>query len=150
MWSDVVLGVERLHFLRLIFWGAAATVAGTALLVLSMSQPRASAMIGRFAFTCTVLGAAELIFGLIGYHNLGLRNLAGATRLERLAWLQLGLYLGLTAVGATTAFVARSVAPRAASETDAALPAIGTGVAVALHGLALSTLELLLIAAISR
>jgi hypothetical protein len=63
--------------------------------------------------------------------------------------MQLGLYLGLTAVGATMASVARNVASRAA-RPDAALPWMGAGIAVALHGLALATLELLLLAGLSR
>ena len=150
MWSDVVLQIERVHLLRLLFWGAASTVGGTGLLVLSLAQPRASAMIRRFGLMCVVLGAAELIFGAIGYHRLALRDLAGATRLERLAWMQLGMYLGLIAVGAAMSMVARSTALRASRSTEAALPSVGAGVAVALHGLALSTLELLLLAALSH
>lgn len=149
VWSDVILQIERLYTLRLLFWGASSTVVGTGLLVLSLTQG-GSTMIRRFAVVCAVFGACELILAAIGYRHLALRDLAGATRLERLAWMQLGLYLGLVAVGAVTCVVARSVASRAGASTDVALPSIGTGIAVALHGLALATLELILLAGVSH
>jgi hypothetical protein len=150
MWSDVVLQVERLHLLRLLLWAGSSTVVGTGLLVLSLWRGRGSELLRRFALVCALFGAIELIASVLAYWRLGLRDLAGATRLERLAWLQLGLYLGVAAVGVTMSTVGRSVAPRSVGSTDAALPAIGGGIAVALHGLALATLELLLLAAISR
>jgi hypothetical protein len=150
MWADVVLQIERVHLLRLLFWGAASTVAGTGVLVLALTQARASVMIRRFALVCAALGATELICGAVGYPHLALRDLAGATRLERLAWMQLGLYLGLVAVGGTMSAVARRVASRSAKSLEVALPWIGAGIAVALHGLALATLEMLLLAALSR
>jgi hypothetical protein len=150
MWSDVILSVERLHLLRLLLWAGSSTVAGTGLFVLSLTQRRGSELIRRFAVTCAVLGTIELVAGVLGYQRLGPRDLSGATRLERLAWLQLGLYLGLAAVGLTMWVVARSVSSRSGGPVDAALPSVGAGIAVALHGLALATLELLLLAAISR
>jgi hypothetical protein len=150
MWSDVVLQIERLHVLRLLFWAAASVVAGTALLVMSVAQGRGSTLIRHFAGVCAALGAAELILGAIEYQRLALRDLAGATRLERVAWLQVGLYLGMAAVGLTMWVISRRVASRAHSPPEATLPTVGGGIAVALHGLALATLQLLLVAAISR
>src|SRR5689334_3168664 len=102
-------------------------------------------LIRRFAGVCALLGALELIAGVIEYRGLGLRDLAAATRLERLAWLQLGLYVGLASVGAAICVVGRIITSRAAARLDVALPTIGTGIAIALHGLALATLELLLL-----
>ena len=107
-------------------------------------------MIRRFAIVCALFGAVELIAGVIGYHRLALRDLAAATRLERFAWLQLGLYVGLVAVGATICGLGRMLSSRAAVSRDVSLPVMGSGIAVALHGLALATLELLLLAALSR
>lgn len=150
MWSDVVLQIERLFFLRLLFWAAVSIISGTGLLVLSLAWGRGSSLIRRFAVVCALFGTVELILGVIGYRRLGLLDLTGATRLERLAWLQLGLYLGLAAVGLTMWLVSRSVASRARGSSDAPLPAIGGGIATLLHGLALATLELLLLAALSR
>ena len=150
MWADVVLQIERLHLLRLLLWAATSIVAGTALVVLSIALGRGSIMIRRFGLACALLGAAELLGGAIAYRHLALRDLAAATRLERLSWLQLGLYIGLAAVGVTTWAVARRVGSRAGSATESILPSVGSGIAVALHGIALATLELLLLAALSR
>lgn len=150
MWSDVVLGIERLHLLRWLFWGVISTLGGTGLYVLAVTRTRGSPLIRRFASVCAALGAVELIIGAIEYHRLALRDLAGASRLERLAWLQLGLYLGVVAVGVTTWVVSKMVTSRAGSSAEAALPAVGAGLAIALHGFALATLELLLLSAISR
>lgn len=150
IWADVVLQIERLYLLRLLFWAATSTVAGTALLVLTMALGRGSIMIRRFAIVCALFGSVELIAGAIGYHRLALRDLAAATRLERFAWLQLGLYVGLVAVGATICALGQIVSSRAAAGRDIRLSVMGSGIAVALHGLALATLELLLLAALSR
>jgi hypothetical protein len=150
MWSDVVLQIERVHLLRLLFWGGASTVAGTGLLVIAYTQGHASAVIRRFALVCALFGGWELILGAVDYHELALRDLSGATRLERLAWMELGLFLGMIGVGATMAIVARAVGPRVTDSAESALPWMGAGIAVVLHGAALATLELLLLAALSR
>ena len=150
IWADVVLQIERLYLLRLLFWAATSTVAGTALLVLTIALGRGSIMIRRFAIACALFGVLELIAGVIGYRRLALRDLAAATRLERFAWLQLGLYVGLIAVGVTICALGRMLSCRTTAGRDVSLRVIGTGIAVALHGLALATLELLLLAALSR
>lgn len=150
MWSDIILHGERLYVLRLLLWAAISTIAGTGLSILSVAYSRGSAMIRRFAFVCAVLGTMELMLGAVEYQGLALRDLGGATRLERLAWFQAGLYLGMAAAGITMSGVARTVASRTGSAPEIALPSIGAGIAVALHGLALGTLELLLLAAIAR
>jgi hypothetical protein len=84
------------------------------------------------------------------YRGIPLRDISGATRLDRLSWLQLGLFLGLTAVGVTLAASSRGMKSREYPAIDTSLPMIGAGVAIALHGLALATLQLQLITQISR
>lgn len=150
MWSDIIQHAERLHYLRLSFWGAFSVVAGTALLAFALVKGHGSAMIRRFAWVCLVLGGAEVTVGASSYRSVGLRDLSAATRLDRLAWLQVGLYLGMAAVGATISVVASSVARKAGTSNEVTLPSVGGGIGIALHGLALATLELLLVAAISR
>ena len=150
MWSDVILGIERLHLLRWLFWAAISTLGGTGSYVLAITRSRGSPLIRCFASVCATLGVVELVIGAIEYQRLALRDLTGASRLERLAWLQLGLYLGVVAVGVTTWTVARLVTSRAGASAEAALPSVGAGIAIALHGVALATLELLLLSAISR
>lgn len=147
MWSDVLQHAERLHILRLGLWGALSTLAGTAVLAIAGQR---SAFLRRFGAVCGILGLLELVSALIAYRDIPLRDISGATRLDRLAWLQLGLFLGLMAIGLTLALSARAMEIGQHTSTNRSLPAIGAGVATALHGLALATLQLLLISDISR
>jgi hypothetical protein len=106
-------------------------------------------IIERFAGVCVVLGAAEIVLAAIFYRSVPLRDVSAATRLDRAAWLQLGLYIGLAAVGVTLMVTPYSTA-RQKEESSRSLALVGAGAATLLHGLALATLDLLLIAAISR
>lgn len=71
-----------------------------------------------------------------------LRDLAGAARLERLVWTNVGLDIGYVGIGATLALVAWSLVRR--------MSLVGAGVGIAIQGLALLVLELQFAAAISR
>ena len=99
---------------------------------------------------CGLFGVLEFMVAVTAYRGVPLRDIASATRLDRLSWLQLGLFLGVTAVGVTLAVSSRVMKRLEYPATDSSLPLIGAGVAVALHGLALATLQLQLIADISR
>jgi len=136
--------------LRLCLWGVLATLAGTTLLVLAYVRSGRPALVRRFALVCVALGSIELLVGLVGYRAVPLRDIAGATRLDRFSWLQLGLYLGMTAAGVTFALASRVMKLTIGAEAETSLARVGAGVAIALHGLALATLELLLIADVSR
>jgi hypothetical protein len=149
VWSDVLQHAERLHLLRLCLWGAIATVASTGVLIIAQAR-QGSALLRRFAWVCGLLGLVELLVASVDYRSVPLRDISGATRLDRLAWLQLGLYFGLLAVGVTIVASSRVLKMRTADAGDRSLQAEGAGVAIALHGLALVTLELLLIGDISR
>ena len=150
MWADTLQQAERLHFLRLCLWGALATIAGTILLVFAHVRAARPALLHCFGLVCGLLGLTELFIGLIAYRVVPLRDIAGATRLDRFAWLQLGLYLGMAVAGVTFALASRVKKLATGGLAEASLARIGAGVAVALHGLALVTLELLLIAEVSR
>jgi uncharacterized protein DUF6992 len=147
VWSDVLQHAERLHLLRLGSWGALSILAGTTLLVLG---GQGSPFLRRFGWVCGILGSLELVVAAAAYRGIPLRDLSGATRLDRLAWLQLGLFLGLAAVGVTLAGSSHVMKGREHASPDTLPPAMGAGLAIALHGLALSTLQLLIIADISR
>jgi len=150
VWSDALQHAERLHLLRLCLWGALSTVAGTALLIAGYVRAERSALIRRFAFVCASLGAVELLAAASSYRAVPLRDIAGATRLDRVAWLQLGLFLGLVGIGVTMMLASRVKKSGLSESSQTPLTMLGAGVAVALHGLALATLVLLLIADISR
>jgi len=149
VWSDVLQHAERLHLLRLCLWGAISTVGGTAVLIIAY-RGQESALLRRFGWVCGLLGIVELLLATLAYRGVPLRDISGATRLDRESWLQLGLYVGLTAVGVTLMLSSRVMKMRGEQVGGAPLPVTGTGVAIALHGLALVTLELLLIADVSR
>lgn len=150
MWSDIVQHAERLHFLRLCFWGALSTLAGTLLVLVSVARQGSSSLLRGFGSICALLGAVELVIGALNYRHVSLRDISAATRLDRLAWLQLGLYLGVAGVGVSLALSTHRWSRGAGSRVQDALPTIGAGLAVLLHGIALATLELFLIADISR
>jgi len=147
VWSDVLQHAERMHLLRLCLWGALSTLAGTTVLVLGRQR---SAFLRSFGWVCGLFGVLELLIAGAAYRGTPLRDIAGATRLDRMAWLQLGLFLGLAAVGVTLAASPRVMRMRADPSSDTMLPAVGAGMAITLHGLALTILQLLLIADISR
>ena len=70
------------------------------------------------------------------------RDLAGATRLDRLLWLILGLDLGCVLVGSTLIVTGWRLERR--------LGLVGAGMGVVVQGVALAILDLLLATQISR
>ena len=165
MWSDVVYRAEQLHLLRVLFWGALSVLSGTALLLLVVVRPRSSSLVRQFAVQCVAWGWLELVLAGWAYRGLSLRDVAGSARLERAAWLALGLYVGVIAVGMTIGIAAgrfdrrgRSMVgadgPANASERTSSsgyvLSRIGTGIGIGLQGLALAVLQLLFVAGLSR
>jgi len=150
VWADTLQHAEQIHFLRLCFWGGLSTIAGTALLVLALAARRGSAIIVRFAEVCAAFGATELVIGGVAYRNVPLRDVASATRLDRMSWLLVGLYLGLAGVGLAVMLSWYGSSRAATGASNRALSMVGAGAAALLHGLALATLQLLLTGVISR
>lgn len=150
MWSDIVQHAERMHFLRLCLWGGLSTVVGTLLVVVSTAGRGSSPLLRRFGLLCALFGAVELLVGTVSYRSVALRDVSGAARLDRLAWLQLGLYLGMAGVGATLALTTHRWSRRVDLPVQSVLPMLGAGLAILLHGVGLATLSLFLIADISR
>ena len=151
----------------MLFWAASSVLAGTALLVFIVMSRRGSALVRQFALQTAIWGALELLMATWSYHALALRDVAGSARLERSAWLWLGLYCGVVASGITLAVAAwsfadhRGIDPSAAEKARAANPTgtassppslsgIGAGIGVAVQGLALVVLQLFLVAHLSR
>lgn len=142
MWADTLLLAERAHLLRLALWGAACLLVGTALVaVLRIRQPR-SALLKHFGVQTAIWGAVELGVALSLLRSLALRDLSGATRLDRMLWMNIGLDAGYALVGITLVVVGWRVVRR--------LGLIGAGVAIILQGVALALIDLLLASQISR
>jgi len=142
MWADTLLAAERAHLLRLALWGATNLLVGTALVaMLRVGRPRSS-LIKHFGIQTAAWGAVELTVALLLLRSLALRDLSGATRLDRMLWMNIGLDVGYALVGTTLVVVGWRVVRR--------LGLVGAGVAVALQGIALAVLDLLLAGQISR
>jgi hypothetical protein len=142
MWADTLEALERAHLLRLIVWGAASILAGTALIAWMKLSSRRSSLLSHFAMQCAAWGVAEVLLALMQVVRLAPRDLASATRLDRLLWLNVGLDAGYVLVGIVLAVVGWRLAR--------ALGPVGAGIAIVIQGLALSVLDLALATQITR
>ena len=142
MWADTLLAAEHAHVLRLLLWGGASTLVGTALLAWLYIGRRRSALLEHFGLQTAAWGAAELAFAAIARVSIAPRDLAAATRLDRLLWLELGLDGGYLLVGFTLVALGWALGRR--------LGVVGAGLAVVVQGAALALLHLLLAGQISR
>ena len=142
MWADTLQALERAHLLRLLVWGAVSVLAGTALLAWLRVGSRQSALLKHFAIMSAAWGAVDLVIGLVLWTHVAIRDVAGATRLDRLLWLNIGLDAGYVLVGLTIAVVGWQVGRR--------MGLVGAGIGVVVQGLALALLDLLLAAHVSR
>jgi hypothetical protein len=142
MWADTLLAAERAHLLRLILWGAASLLVGTALVaMLRIGRPRSS-LLKHFGIQTAAWGTVELGAALLLLRALALRDLSGATRLDRLLWLNIGLNVGYVLVGIALAVIGWRAVRR--------LGLVGAGIAIILQGFALAMINLLLAGQISR
>jgi len=142
MWADTLLAVERAHLIRLIVWGGASLLAGTALLGLLRVRGHRSALLDHFGIQTAAWGGIELAFAMGRLHQLEIRDVAGATRLDRILWLSIGLDVGCVLVGITLLVLGWRLARR--------MGLVGAGLAVIVQGLALALLDLVLAGQISR
>ena len=134
MWADALLAVERAHLIRLAVWGGASLFVGSALLGLMRIRGYRSSLLDHFGIQTMAWGAIELALALTELHRLELRDLAGATRLDRLLWLNIGLDIGYV--------LGWRLARR--------MGLVGAGLAVIIQGAALALLDLVLAGQISR
>jgi hypothetical protein len=142
MWADTLLVAERAHLLRLALWGAACLLVGTALIATVRIRQPPSALLKHFGIQTAIWGAVELGVALSLLRSLALRDLSGATRLDRMLWMNIGLDVGYVLVGVTLAVVGWRAVRR--------LGLIGAGVAIILQGAALAVIDLVLVGQISR
>ena len=142
MWADTLLTLERAHLLRLVMWGGASLLAGSTLMALLRLRGHRSTLLYHFAIQTALWGAIDLVLGLLGLRRLELRDLAGATRLDRFLWLNVGLDAGYVMVGLTILVVGWRTPQRPGL--------VGAGLAVITQGSALAILDLLLAGQIAR
>lgn len=142
MWADTLLAAERTHLIQLALWGAACLFIGSAVTAALRVGHRRSSLLEQFGIQTAAWGAIELAMAFVGYRSLALRDLAGATRLDRMLWLNVGLDVGYILVGFTLAVLGWRAMRRAGL--------VGAGIAVIVQGTALALLDLVLAGQISR
>jgi hypothetical protein len=142
MWADTLLAAERTHILQLALWGAASLLVGTALVAMLRIGRSRSSLLTHFGIQTAAWGAVELSASLLLLRSLSLRDLSGATRLDRMLWMNIGLDVGYALVGTTLVMIGWRAVRR--------LGLVGAGIAVVLQGAALAVIELLLAGQISR
>jgi hypothetical protein len=142
MWADTLMAAERTHVIRLLVWGGGSILVGTLLLAWLRAGHRRSTLLEHFGIQTAAWGAVELTLGAITLARLAPRDLAAATRLDRLLWFNVGLDVGFVLVGLTLVVTGWRL--------DRRLGLVGAGLAVVLQGIALGLLALLLGSRISR
>jgi hypothetical protein len=142
MWADTLLSAERTLFLRLLVWGATSVLVGTALVAWLRARGRPSSLLEQFAILTAGWGAVEVVYAAVARAGLAPRDLAGATRLDRLLWLTIGLDIGFVLIGLTLVATGWRLGRR--------LGLVGAGTAVVVQGTALLLLDLLIASQISR
>jgi hypothetical protein len=142
MWADTLLAAEGAHLLRLLAWGAASLLVGTMLFAWLRAGRRYSTLLEQFAIQTAAWGAGIIALGCLARSSLSVRDLAGATRLDRLLWLNIGLDVGYMLLGIALAVIGWRLGRR--------LGFVGAGAAIVVQGLALAVLDLLFAAQVSR
>jgi hypothetical protein len=142
MFADTLLAAEGAHLLRLLVWGAASLLVGTGLLAWLRVGDRRSLLLEQFAIQTAAWGAAEIALGTLARSSLAMRELAGATRLDRLLWLNIGLDAGYMMLGLALAFSGWRLGRH--------LGFFGAGMAIVIQGGALTLLHLLFASQVSR
>lgn len=142
MWADTLEMLERLHLLRLLVWAAASMLAGTALLAWLRAGERHSSLLKHFAIQSVAWGVVDAVIAGVALRGVAPRDIASATRLDRMLWLNIGLDAGYVFVGITLVVAAWRLGRR--------LGLVGAGIGVVVQGGALALLDLMLAVQISR
>jgi hypothetical protein len=142
MWADTLLAAERAHLLRLVLWGGVSLVLGGTLLAYLRVRRQRSTLLDHFAIQTAAWGAIDLALATNALRTLVLRDLAGATRLDRFVWLNIGLDGGYVMVGLALLIAGWRLERRPGL--------IGAGLGITVQGTALAILDMGLASQISR
>jgi len=142
MFADSLLRAEQMHLFRLLVWGGASVLAGTLVVVAVAWRRPATTLLRQFGIQMIAWGALEVIYVAVAWHGLGLRDLSGATRLDRMMWFNLGLDVGAAGIGAALALTGWG--------KDRRIGLVGAGMAVLLQSAALFLINARLVALIAR
>lgn len=142
MWADTLLRAEQQHLLRLLFWAGLSIIAASCVAAMIAVRRVRSPLLAQFAAQTAIWGFVLGVIVAIEWHNVRLRDVSGAARLERLLWMNIGFDAGYVAVGVALASCAWFLARR--------VGIVGAGIGIVVQGLALLLIDLQFAAVISR
>ena len=134
MWSDTLLAAERSHLIRIVIWAVMSAVLGTTLVAIIAGRRMSAPIALWFAIQTLAWGSVELIIAVARWSALSMRDVSGATRLDRLTWFAIGLDVGVIAAGVTAVLMAWRFTRN--------VRAFGGGLGVVVQGLGLLVLDL--------
>lgn len=142
MWSDTLLAAERSHLIRVALWAATSAALGMAVVAIIAVRRVAAPIVLWFGIQTLIWGSLELIISAVRWSALSMRDVAGATRLDRLTWLGIGLDVGIIGAGVAAAIIAWRYKRH---------PGVfGGGLGVVVQGLGLLVLELTFASILTR
>lgn len=142
MWSDTLLAAERSHLIRVALWGITSALVGTAIVLAITFRRMIAPIIMQFAVQTLAWGSFELACAAVAWQGLAMRDVSGATRLDRTVWFAAGIDIGLIGVGVVLASLGWILGRR--------LALVGAGLGVLVQGLALLVLHLVFLSIIAR
>jgi len=142
MWSDTLLAAERTHLIRLVIWAATSAVLGTGIIATITVRRTVAPILFWFGAQSLAWGLVELMITAFGFQGLGMRDVSGATRLDRLTWFIAGLDVGIVVTGVAVVAVAWMLERR--------LAAVGAGLGIIVQGLALLVMNLTFASLLAR
>ena len=142
MWADTILRAEQHHLLALLVWAGLSILASTSIATILAARRIDSPLLRHFAIQMAAWGLVIGAIASIEWRFARLRDVSGATRLEHLAWMNVGLDVGFVGIGATLAVAAWLLGRR--------LPPLGAGSGIITQGLALLVIDLQFVGVLSR
>jgi hypothetical protein len=142
MWSDTLLAAERSHLIRVVAWAVTSAVLGTTFVTIIAGRRMSAPIALWFAIQTLVWGSVELIVAAARWSALSMRDVSGATRLDRLTWFAIGIDVGIIAAGVTAVLMAWRL--------TRSLRAFGGGLGVVVQGLGLLVLDLTFASILAR
>jgi len=142
MWSDTLLAAERSHLIRVVIWAVTSAVLGTTFVTMIAGRRMSAPIALWFAIQTLVWGSVELIIAAARWSALSMRDVSGATRLDRLTWFTIGIDVGIIGAGVTAALMAWRFTRN--------LRAFGGGLGVVVQGLGLLVLDLTFASILAR
>jgi len=142
MWSDTLLAAERSHLIRLTLWAITSTLLGTGIVATITVRRTVAPILLWFGIQSLAWGLVELVLVTIGFQQLAMRDVSGATRLDRLTWFTAGLDVGIMVAGVAVVALAWLLGRR--------LAAIGAGLGIVVQGLGLLVMNLTFASLLAR